>query len=75
MSLLQSGYQGKDFTTPAGVLATLEYETLMQGQIRRTWLEYIEAALPRINEQYAKELRPTSHPLTHERNEIMSLFL
>ena len=48
--------EGKDFTTQAGVLKTLEYETLIKGQIRRTWLEYIEAALPRINEQYAKDI-------------------
>ncbi len=56
-ALFRSYYQDKDFTTEEGVLQTLEFETLNHGgEIRGTWLEYIESALPRINEQYAKDI-------------------
>ncbi len=55
--LFRSTYPHKDLTTEEGVLKTLEFETLHKnGNIRGTWLEYIDAALPRINEQYAKDI-------------------
>ena len=47
----------KDLTTAEGVLHTLEFETLHKdGDIRGTWLDYINAAFPQINEQYAKDI-------------------
>ncbi|MDM8527757.1 hypothetical protein QUF58_06025 [Anaerolineales bacterium HSG24] len=56
-SLFHSMYSDKDFTTEEGVLKTLEFETLYRaGEIRGTWLEYINSAFPRINEQYAKDI-------------------
>jgi hypothetical protein len=55
--LFRSAYPDKDLTSEAGVLATLEFEILHEdGNIRGTWLEYIESALPRINERYAKDI-------------------
>ncbi len=55
--LFRSSYSGKDLTTQEGVLQTLEFETFHEnGEIRGTWLEYINSAFPRINEQYAKKI-------------------
>ncbi|MDM8530286.1 hypothetical protein QUF63_03880 [Anaerolineales bacterium HSG25] len=56
-ALFDSIYSDKDFTTEEGVLKTLEFETLYRGgDIRATWLEYINSAFPRINERYAKDI-------------------
>ena len=56
-ALMRSKYSAKDLTSEEGVLCTLEFETLnRKGEIRGTWLEYIDSALPRINEKYAKEI-------------------
>ncbi len=55
--LFRSIHTDKDFTTQEGVLRILEFETLHKdGGIRGTWLEYINSAFPRINEQYAKDI-------------------
>ena len=55
--LFGSDYPDKNFLTKEGVFETLEFETLEdEGEIRGTWLEYIEAALPRINEKHAKKI-------------------
>jgi len=44
-------------TTPEGVLAVLEYETLDErGDIREIWMEYIASAFDRINEKNAKNI-------------------
>lgn len=56
-ALLRSRDPAKDLTTDEGVLQTLTFETLDErGAIKRTWLEYLTAALPRINERYAKQI-------------------
>jgi hypothetical protein len=56
-SLMRSRYPEKDLTTEESVLHTLEFETLDErGAIKRTWLEYLYSALPRINERYAKQI-------------------
>lgn len=56
-SLMQSEFPEKDLTTHAGVLATLEYETRdKRGNIRGTWMEYIESAFDRINQKHAKNI-------------------
>ncbi len=55
--LFRSRCPDKDLTTQEGVLKTLQFETLHpNGEIRGIWLEYIASALPRINEQYAKDI-------------------
>ncbi len=54
-ALLQSDFPDKDLTTRDGVLAALEFETLnKQGNIRGTWLEYIDSAFTRVNKRNAK---------------------
>ncbi len=56
-ALMRSQYPGKDMVTVAGVLNTLEFETLDRyAEIRAAWLEYIDSVLPRINHWYAKEI-------------------
>ncbi len=56
-ALMQSECPDKDLTTPEGVLAVLEYETLDErGDIRETWMEYIASAFDRINEKNAKNI-------------------
>lgn len=56
-SLFRSYHLPQSFTTPESVLQTLEFETLHpSGDIRGTWLEYIDSAFPRINDRYAKEI-------------------
>ncbi|MDM8528291.1 hypothetical protein QUF58_08755 [Anaerolineales bacterium HSG24] len=56
-SVFRSTYPHKDLTTEQGLLETLEFEILdKEGEIRGTWLEYIDSAFPRINERYAKDI-------------------
>ncbi len=56
-AFFRSRCPAKDLTTPDGVLTVLEFETLHKdGDIRGTWLDYINAAFPQINEQYAKDI-------------------
>ncbi len=56
-AFFRSRCPSKDLTTPDGVLATLEFETLHKnGDIRGAWLDYINTAFPQINEQYAKDI-------------------
>lgn len=56
-SLMRSEHLDKDLTTVEGVLDTLRFETLeFEGEIRATWLEYIDSVLPRVNDQYAKAI-------------------
>ena len=56
-ALFRSRFPLKDLTTEHGLLKTLEFETLDErGIIKSTWMEYIRSALPRINDQYAKNI-------------------
>jgi len=55
--LFQSQYHDKDFTSESCILKTLDFEMFdIGGNIRGTWLEYIDSAFPRINERYAKDI-------------------
>ena len=55
--LFQSQYHDKDFTSESSILKTLDFEMFdVGGDIRGTWLEYIDSAFPRINERYAKDI-------------------
>lgn len=54
---IRSSYEGKDLTTIDGLTAALEFETLDdRGTIKSTWMEYVTGALPRINDQNAKNI-------------------
>ena len=70
-ALFRSRCPEKDLMTPEGVLATLEFETLHKdGDIRGTWLDYINAAFPQIKLEAGGEgnpsiLLPFSPILTH----------
>ena len=56
-ALFRSKYPRRDLTIEEGLRKTLEFETLnREGIIRSTWLEYIDAAFPKINEKYAKDI-------------------
>ena len=56
-ALFDSIFEDKDLSTEAGVRKTLEYETMSSdGSINATWMEYIDAAFPRINEIHAKNI-------------------
>ncbi|MCP5106020.1 MAG: hypothetical protein GY950_21730, partial [bacterium] len=56
-SIIRSLYRQKDLTTVKGLTETLEFETLNdQGTIKSTWMEYVSSALPRINDQNAKNV-------------------
>jgi len=56
-ALFRSRFPQKDLTTEQGLLETLEFETLDErGIIKGTWMEYIRSALPRINDQHAKNI-------------------
>ena len=56
-ALMRSRCPQKDLSTTAGVLRTLEFETLDErGNIKNTWKEYLQSALPRINATHAKQI-------------------
>ncbi|MCP4405522.1 MAG: hypothetical protein GY801_50495, partial [bacterium] len=56
-AIMRSDSPNKDLTTAEGVLRTLEFETLdRRGSIKNSWLEYLYAALPKINDRYAKQI-------------------
>ncbi len=56
-SLFRSMCPDKDLTTKEGLLKTLSFETLSRGGIiRAIWLQYIDSALPAINDVYAKKI-------------------
>lgn len=55
--ILRSHYKHKDLRTVKGLTETLEFETLNdRGTIKLTWMEYVNSALPRINDQNAKNI-------------------
>ncbi|MCP4152518.1 MAG: hypothetical protein GY757_32580 [bacterium] len=56
-SIMRSECTGKDLTTTGGLIRVLEFETLDdRGNIKSTWMEYVTSALPRINDQNAKNI-------------------
>ncbi|MCP4215249.1 MAG: hypothetical protein GY765_11355 [bacterium] len=55
--IIRSSLKGKDLTTIEGLIETLEFETLdKRGIIKLTWLEYVAAAFPQINDRNAKNI-------------------
>ncbi|MCP4149727.1 MAG: hypothetical protein GY757_18420, partial [bacterium] len=56
-SIIRSSLRKKDLTTIEGLTETLEYETLDdRGVIKMTWMEYVAAAFPQINDLNAKNI-------------------
>ncbi|MCP4150440.1 MAG: hypothetical protein GY757_22015, partial [bacterium] len=55
--IIQSSLREKDLTSIAGLTETLEFETLDdRGTIKSTWMEYVAAAFPQINDRNAKNI-------------------
>ncbi len=55
--VIQSGFEGKDLTTPQGVVDTVHHEITDAGsEMSMTWGEYIELSLRRINTVHSKQL-------------------
>ncbi|MCP4405521.1 MAG: hypothetical protein GY801_50490, partial [bacterium] len=68
-AIMRSNSPNKDLTTAEGVLRTLEFETLdRRGSIKNSWLEYLYAALPKINDRYAKQI--VLYLCTHQEQEV-----
>jgi len=56
-SLFRSLYKNKDLRTIDGLTETLEFETLNnQGNIKQTWMEYVDAAFSKVNDRNAKRI-------------------
>jgi hypothetical protein len=56
-SILRSRYKEKDLTTIKGLTDTMEFETLdKRGNIKATWLEYVNAAFSKVNDRNAKRI-------------------
>ncbi|MDM8522058.1 hypothetical protein QUF80_01700 [Desulfococcaceae bacterium HSG8] len=55
--VIQSNYQDRDLTTEEGVAATVNYEiTDRYSEMSRTWGEYIQLTLARVNDRDAKAI-------------------
>jgi hypothetical protein len=55
--VIQSNYEDRDLTTEEGVISTVNYEiTDRRSGMSRTWAEYIEVTLQRINDIHAKSI-------------------
>jgi hypothetical protein len=55
--VIQSEYEGRDLTTPEGVVNTVNYEiTDPSSEMSMTWGEYIELTLKKVNDRHAKQL-------------------
>lgn len=55
--VIQSNYDEKDLTTEEGVISTVNYEiTHRYSEMSRTWGEYIQLTLQKINDRHAKNL-------------------
>ncbi len=55
--VIQSNYAEKDLTTVDGVVSTVNYEvTHRYSEMSRTWNEYIQLTLQKINDRHAKKL-------------------
>ncbi|MCU0289363.1 MAG: hypothetical protein MUF15_23570, partial [Acidobacteria bacterium] len=56
-SILRSRYKDKDLTTIKGLTETLDFETLdKRGNIKATWMEYVNAAFSKVNDRNAKRI-------------------
>jgi len=56
-SLFQSNDTDKDFSSREGIIKTLNFETLdKRGIIKGTWMEYIQSAIHRVNDQHGKKI-------------------
>ena len=56
-SLFKSYCPRKDLSTLEGLQRLLEFETLNdRGEIKGTWMEYVDTALHRVNDRYAKNI-------------------
>ncbi|SLM31868.1 conserved hypothetical protein [Desulfamplus magnetovallimortis] len=55
--VIQSNYEDKEFLTEEGVINTVNYEiTNRYSEMSRTWGEYIQLTLQKINDRHAKNL-------------------
>ncbi len=55
--VIQSHYEDRDLTTAEGVVNTVNYEiTNWRSEMSRTWAEYIELTLQRVNDRHAKAM-------------------
>jgi hypothetical protein len=68
-SILRSEYGDKDLTTKEGLSRTLEFETLNpQGNIKATWMEYVNTAFNKVNDRNAKRI--VLHLCKHKGKEL-----
>jgi len=55
--VIQSDYEHRDLTTEDGVAATVNYEvTDRYSEMSRTWGEYIQLTLAKVNDRHAKKI-------------------
>ena len=56
-SILRSQYKSRELTSAEGLAKTLEFETLdNRGEIKYTWMEYVNSAFDQINNKNAKRI-------------------
>jgi hypothetical protein len=56
-SLLRSNWEQRDFSTPDGVIKTLDYEIKnREGELFGTWSEYIFSTIKAVNDEDAKKI-------------------
>jgi len=68
-SFFRSLYKGKDLCTAKGLTEILEFETLNnQGNIKLTWMEYVNAAFNKVNDRNAKKI--VLHLFKHKGREL-----
>jgi len=55
--VIQSDFLGRDLTKKDGVVVVVDYEVKdRESELSRTWREYIDGTVKRINEKYGKHL-------------------
>jgi hypothetical protein len=68
-SIFRSLYKRKDLCTAKGLTEILEFETLNnQGNIKLTWMEYVNAAFDKVNDRNAKKI--VLHLFKHKGHEL-----
>ncbi|MDQ1355570.1 MAG: hypothetical protein QG657_5880 [Acidobacteriota bacterium] len=68
-SIFRSLYKQKDLCTAKGLTEILEFETLNnQGNIKLTWMEYVNAAFNKVNDRNAKKI--VLHLFKHKDREL-----
>jgi len=68
-SIIRSEFAEKDLTTIDGLTRTLEFETLDDhGNIKATWMEYVQAAFSKVNDRNAKRI--VLHLCKHRGHEL-----